>query len=198
MTGLRFALAAALALGLAGCKDEVVQDISPVEFSAETLGHFCQMNLVEHPGPKAQVHLEAVPGSPLFFSQVRDAIAFARAPEQIAPILAIYVNDMGAEGATWDAPGEGNWIDAEGAFYVVDSAREGGMGAPETVPFGTRPKAEAFASAEGGRVLTLDQITDDMVLAPVEMPGGLDDGLEGSAADDFEDRLRALSRQAEG
>ncbi|MBV0892369.1 nitrous oxide reductase accessory protein NosL [Paracoccus sp. Z118] len=198
MTALRLTVAAALMLGLAGCKEEMAQDISPVEISAQTLGHFCQMNLVEHPGPKAQVHLEAVPGSPLFFSQVRDAIAFARAPEQIAPILAIYVNDMGADAATWDVPGEGNWIDAEGAFYVVGSAREGGMGAPETVPFGTRPEAEAFASADGGRVLTLDEITDDMVLAPVEMTGEAGDGADGPAADDFEDRLRALSRQAEG
>ncbi|WP_370878626.1 nitrous oxide reductase accessory protein NosL [Pararhizobium capsulatum] len=42
---------------------------------------------------------------------------------------------MGAVGATWERPGNGNWILASNAFYVVGSARQGGMGAPETVLF---------------------------------------------------------------
>lgn len=176
------------ALTLSACKQEVAQDIGPQEFTAESLGHYCQMNLLEHPGPKAQVVLEGMPT--LFFSQVRDAIAYQRAPEQMAPILAIYVNDMGAPGASWDVPGEGNWIDADVAFFVVGSAREGGMGAPETVPFSTRAAAQGFADAEGGTVLELGAIRDDMVLAPVDM-GDEDD-------DDYLRRLRALSQPAGG
>ncbi|MBU3030583.1 nitrous oxide reductase accessory protein NosL [Paracoccus sp. XHP0099] len=185
----RTVLLALALLGLVACRDEVAQDVSPVEVSAETLGHFCQMNLLEHPGPKAQVHLEGVPGGPLFFSQVRDAIAYARAPEQMAPILAIHVNDMGADGATWEMPGDGNWIDADAAFYVLGSGREGGMGAPETVPFASRAAAENFAAREGGRVLTLAEIPDAAVLAPVEQGGP-----QAAPDDDFEQRLRALSR----
>ena len=65
-------------LALAACKEEVVQTTDPVGLTAESIGHFCQMNLLEHPGPKAQVHLEGLPGAPLFFSQVRDAVAYAR------------------------------------------------------------------------------------------------------------------------
>ncbi len=187
MTLSKPALLLAACLALSACKEEVAQDLAPLDMNAETLGHYCQMNLLEHPGPKAQVHLEGMPGA-LFFSQVRDAIAYSRAPEQMAPILAIYVNDMGAVGASWEIPGQGNWMPAEGAFYVVGSAREGGMGAPETVPFGTRAAAEAFAGAEGGVVLTLPEIADDMVLAPVET----------GPEDDFLDRLRALSPAAGG
>lgn len=190
---MRPALILALCLSLAACKQEVAQDITPVELSAETLGHFCQMNLLEHPGPKAQVHLEGMPGTPLFFSQVRDAIAYGRLPEQSHPILAMQVNDMGAAGATWDDPGRGNWIDADDAFYVLGSAREGGMGAPEAVPFGTRDAAEAFAAREGGTVMRLGDIPDDLVLTPEET-GPADAGDDA----DFEDRLRALSRPAEG
>lgn len=182
-------LVAALAL-LAGCKEEVTQDVSPRDMTPQTLGHYCQMNLLEHPGPKAQVFLEGML-APLFFSQVRDAIAYARAPEQVAPILAIYVNDMGAAGATWEKPGDGNWIAADKAFYVVGSARQGGMGAPETVPFSSRDKADAFASAEGGQVLALADITDAMVLTPVET------GADQEADDaDFRDRLRTLPDKA--
>ncbi|GGF72843.1 NosL copper chaperone [Paracoccus acridae] len=190
---MRPALILALCLSLAACKQEVAQDTTPVELNAETLGHFCQMNLLEHPGPKAQVHLEGMPGTPLFFSQVRDAIAYGRLPEQSHPILAMQVNDMGAAGATWDDPGQGNWIDADDAFYVLGSAREGGMGAPEAVPFGTRDAAEAFAAREGGTVMRLGDIPDDLVLTPEETrPADTADDA------DFEDRLRALSRPAEG
>jgi copper chaperone NosL len=117
-----------------------------------------------------------------------------RGPEQVAPILALYVNDMGRTGATWDRPGDGNWIPADEAFYVLGSARAGGMGAPEAVPFSTRERAEDFALAEGGRVLTLADITDDMVLAPVE--AGADQGGEDDA--DFDGRLRALPNKAGG
>ena len=183
----------ALCLGLAACKEEVAQNTTPVELTAETLGHFCQMNLLEHPGPKAQVHLEGMPGTPLFFSQVRDAIAYARLPEQSHPILAMQVNDMGASGATWEVPGKGNWIDAADAFFVLGSGREGGMGAPEAVPFATQDAADAFAAQEGGTVMRLSDIPDDLVLTPEET------GPTDTADDaDFENRLRALSRPAEG
>lgn len=190
------ALALALILALGACKDEVIQDLSPVAMTEETLGHYCQMNLLEHPGPKAQVHLAGLPGMPLFFSQVRDAIAYARAPEQMAPILAIYVSDMGAPGSSWDLPFDGNWIAAETAHFVLGSGREGGMGAPEAVPFASLDAARAFAAAEGGTVLSLAQIPDDAVLAPLESLAPDDDD-EGSEAL-FQQRLRALSDAADG
>lgn len=187
---LRLILMAVL-LSVSACTEEVAQNIAPQDMTAETLGHYCQMNLLEHPGPKAQVHMKNMP-APLFFSQVRDAIAYARAPEQIAPILAIYVNDMGAGGATWEQPGDGNWIDAGKAFFVVGSVRAGGMGAPETVPFASRADAEAFVKTEGGTVLELSAITDDMVLTPVEQ-----NPAEGGDAD-YEGRLRALPNAVGG
>lgn len=186
-----------LILGISACKQDVAQDITPLDMTAETLGHFCQMNLTEHPGPKAQVHLEGMPGMPLYFSQVRDGIAYTRMPEQSHPILALYVNDMGAKGATWDDPGPGNWILASEAWFVIGSQREGGMGAPETVPFHSQQAAQDFARTEGGEVLRLDAISDDTVLIPfdTELPvTGADDADDA----DYEERLRALSRPTGG
>ncbi len=179
---------------LAGCQQKTAQDTTPQDMTAETLGHYCQMNLLEHPGPKGQVFLEGMP-APLFFSQVRDVIAYMRGPEQMAPIVAVYVNDMGAPGATWDHPGDGNWIAVDKAVYVVGSTRQGGMGAPETVPFSSTEKAQSFARAEGGRVLALDEITDDMVLTPVETEPKSDAGNDDA---DFQERLRALPNKAGG
>lgn len=180
---------------LAACQQEAAEKPQAVAMTEVAVGHFCQMNLLEHEGPKAQVLLEGMPGDGvLFFSQVRDAIAYMRAPEQIAPILAVYVNDMGAKGATWQDPGAGNWIAADAAFYVVGSPRPGAMGVAETIPFASRDTAERFAMAEGGRVLTLAEITDGMVLAPDETPAGAVDDND----DDYESRLRALSPPAGG
>ena len=94
---LTIMLLAAL-LAVSACKEEVKQDVTPQELTAQTLGHYCQMNLLEHPGPKAQVHLQGMP-APLFFSQVRDAIAFMRAPEQIA-LARQWADQMVFEGFT--------------------------------------------------------------------------------------------------
>jgi len=190
---LRSALFVAALTLLSACKDEVAQSTTPQDMTPETLGHYCQMNLLEHPGPKAQIFLEGI-AAPLFFSQVRDAIAYMRGPEQVAPILAVYVNDMGKADATWSRPGNGNWIVADKAFYVLGSARAGGMGAPEAVPFSSRERAEDFVRAEGGRVLALADITNDMVLAPVD--AGADQGDDADA--DFNGRLRALPNKAGG
>jgi copper chaperone NosL len=178
------------ALLLTACQEEK-QDISPVELTETATGYYCQMQLLEHPGPKAQVHLEGAPGKPLFFSQVRDAIAYSRLPEQDGVILAIYVNDMGAAGATWETPGVMNWIAADKATYAVGSGVEGGMGAPELVPFSDPDKAADFAAAKGGTVMALSDVPDSAVIAPVDQSGH--DGMEGDA--DFNNRLKSLSEK---
>ncbi len=154
-------------LALAACSPKGADGPpQPVAMTEETLGHYCQMNLTEHPGPKAQVHLAGL-AEPLFFSQVRDAIAYQRMPEQSHAIRAIYVSDMGAA-PSWEEPGTENWIIAESAVYVVDADIVGGMGAPELVPFSTPDQALAFMADHGGSRMTLETIPDAMVLAPVE------------------------------
>jgi copper chaperone NosL len=179
---------------LAACKQQTAALPEPVTLSAEAIGYYCQMNLMEHPGPKAQVHLDGLPGKPLFFSQVRDAVAYQRMPEQSHAILGVYVSDMGAAGATWDQPGADNWITVDNAHYVVGSRRQGGMGAPELVPFADPAKAAAFAAQHGGRVMTLADIPDADVLTPVEVKGDI--GADDDA--DFEERLRKLSDETGG
>ncbi len=172
---------------LAACQQEAAEKPEAVTMTEVAVGHFCQMNLLEHPGPKAQVHLDGLAGTPLFFSQVRDAVAYLRMPEQSHTIAAVYVSDMG-NAPSWEEPGRDNWTLAETAHYVIDSGRAGGMGAPEVVPFADRPAAERFAAAHGGRVVGLDDIPDAAVLAP-QIAGDEGD------ADDFKMRLRALSEE---
>lgn len=184
---MRVLLMSLVVMAATACKDETAQDTSAVALTREAVGHYCQMHLLEHDGPKAQAHLAGLPGAPLFFSQVRDVVAFVRMPEQSHEILQVWVSDMGAPGATWDAPGPANWIAATDAVFVVGGRAVGGMGAPEIVPFSAPDKAAAFAASHGGQVMTLAEIPDSAVLAPVALEDDEDDA-------DFNARLRALSR----
>jgi copper chaperone NosL len=147
----------------------------PAELTGEAIGHYCQMIVIDHAGPKAQVHLVGQ-AEPLWFTQIRDAIAFQRSPEETADVAAFFVNDMGAA-ASWEQPGTDNWIDARVAHYVIGSNRRGGMGAPELVPFSSRDRADDFAGRHGGKVFGFAAITDAMVLSPVDVdPQSPDNG----------------------
>ncbi|PVH30260.1 nitrous oxide reductase accessory protein NosL [Pararhodobacter oceanensis] len=179
-------------LALAACEDELATLPAAVTMDAEAVGHYCQMNLLEHPGPKAQVHLSGME-HPLFFSQVRDAVAYQRMPEQSHAITVIYVSDM-SHGADWAEPGADNWIPADTAHYVIGADIAGGMGAPELVPFSSAEDAAAFTREHGGEVTRLADIPDTLVLAPVEF----EDHSSAGDDDDFRQRLLDLSRDLEG
>ena len=188
----RLLLPLLLVAALAACRDEAASRPGPVAMTLESTGHFCQMNLLEHPGPKAQVHLEGQP-HPQFFSQVRDAVAYRLMPEQEGIIVATYVSDM-ARAPSWAEPGADNWIDAADAFYVAGSAQAGGMGAPELIPFGTEAAAQEFADANGGSVMRLDDIPPELALAPASPADAGPPGTSGDD-DDYLARLQALGAE---
>lgn len=168
MTTHRAATLAALALALAalaGCRDEAVAP-APVDLTEEAVSFFCQMHILDHGGPKGQVHLEGMP-APLFFGQVRDLVAYLKAPERDARIVASYVNDMGAA-PRWSEPGIGNWIAAEAAVFVVGAGVAGGMGAPEVVPFADPAAAADFIARHGGRAVALTDIPEAAVFGAVD------------------------------
>ncbi|SFJ42282.1 nitrous oxide reductase accessory protein NosL [Celeribacter neptunius] len=173
-------------LALGACRDDRLARPDPVEMTPEAVGFYCQMTLLEHAGPKAQIHLDGMP-APIFFSQVRDAIAYLQMPEQNYAVTATYVQDM--SGATWDAPG--GWVEVSEPIYVIDSDMRGGMGAPEFVPFTDPSAAQAFVRDHGGRLKELSDISTAEALGP--------DGRQIEPPDentsDIEARLSALSAQ---
>ena len=163
MTKLRAALELLLVLALGACDEPPPKAPPPAaRMTAESVGYYCQMYVLEHDGPKAQLHLESQT-APFWFSQVRDLVAFLRRPDEPRDIAVAYVSDMG-RAPSWTRPGEDNWIDAKSAVYVIESRLAGGMGAPEAVPFGMRAAAEAFVRERGGRIVPLDGIPDAYVL----------------------------------
>jgi copper chaperone NosL len=147
---------------LSGCDEKVVQP-EPVGLTREASGHYCQMIIVDHPGPKAQV-FEVGRSEPLWFSSVRDALFYLKLPGEAQRVSATYVHDMG-KASSWERPqDDGIWIEAAAAIYVIGSSRRGGMGAPETVPFAQKSEAETFARRFGGSVVAFDDIPTDDVL----------------------------------
>ncbi len=119
----------------------------PQELTRDAVGYFCNMTVVEHKGPKGQIFLTDRE-QPLWFTSVRDTMAFTMLPGEPKNIAAIYVTDMGR--ASWDTPEPGIWIDAHTAFYVLGSDRIGGMRAQEVVPFAKRADADLFVQRHGG------------------------------------------------
>ena len=162
-------LAAVLLLGACG-DEETRQGASvpaPVEITRDAIGHYCNMIVADHTGPKGQIHIEGRE-EPVWFSSVRDTIVFTLLPEEPRNIAAIYVNDMGR--ASWDSPEADTWIDARRAWYVVGSDRRGGMGAPEAVPFADKADAETFVGRHGGQIVAFDAVPRDYVLSDASEP----------------------------
>ncbi|MCK5041515.1 MAG: nitrous oxide reductase accessory protein NosL [Sphingomonadales bacterium] len=136
----------------------------PHNLADDDVSYFTSMVIVEHNGPKGHVIVEGE-DKPLWFSSVRDTLAFTRLPEETRKILAIYLTDM-SKADTWDNPDNSTWAEAENLFYVVGSSKMGGMGQAEMVPFSIVSDAETFSQEFGGTVVTLDEIATDLILSP--------------------------------
>lgn len=152
----------ALSFLLFACENKSEGDVPPAQtLTREASGYYCLMTVLNHSGPKGQVILNDQPNA-IWFTSVRDTIAFTLSPEEPKNIAAIYVNDM--TDADWNNPGIDNWIDAGKAWYVIDSKQAGGMGAPEAVPFASREKAEQFMREQGGSVYKLADIPHEYIM----------------------------------
>jgi len=154
---------AAFFIFLAGCsQEEKTEIIAPFALTDSAMGRYCGMNVLEHPGPKGQIILSPA-NEPVWFSSARDTIAFTMLPEEPKSIGAIYVSDM-AKAPNWEEPGAENWVDAHKAFFVIESAAVGGMGAQEAVPFSTQEAAKEFVAEKGGRIVRFAEMPEAYVL----------------------------------
>jgi len=150
-------------LALTACgPDDVVELPKPVNLNQEASGYFCNMTILDHPGPKAQAFVKGS-DAPFWFTSARDAIAFSILPESANAVAVMYVTDM-ATVESWENTAKGNWIKAEAAFYVIESSKRGGMGAAEAVPFGTMKSATGFQGEFGGKVVKYADVPRSYVL----------------------------------
>lgn len=157
------ALACLVPLALAGCGEKEAAKLPPPHrMTADAVGHYCGMNVLEHPGPKGQIFAASLI-EPVWFSSVRDTLAFTMLPDEPKDIQAIYVSDMG-KAPSWDKPGAENWVEARKAQFVIGSRVKGGMGGDEAVPFSDKSAAEKFVAENGGRIVAFSDVPRDYVL----------------------------------
>jgi len=153
------------ALVLACAEQENLEKPAPASLTREDTGYFCGMIVDDHQGPKSQIYT-AGQNKPIWFTTVRDGIAFTLLPEETGIVSAFYVTAM--DNGEWQHPEArpSNWIEADQAWYVVQSSKLGSMGAAETIPFIDQQAAEEFTSEFGGVVLRLNDISQHYVLGP--------------------------------
>lgn len=158
---------AALALGGCDARDDQTASV-PLEIGAQTSCALDGMLLADFPGPKGQIHYGQ--GQEVdWYCDTMELLASLLAPEQLRPVKAAWVQDMGQ--ADWQRP-RGHWIDARKAWYVLGSRRRGSMG-PTAASFSAEDAARTFAQTHGGRVLRYTDIKPEMV----DLTGGaLHDG----------------------
>lgn len=155
---------ACAALLLAACgKTAAPPPPAPHDVTMDAVGYFCSMNLIEHDGPKGQIFARERPDTPLWFSTVRQALAYNILPDMPKGIAVIYVTDT-AQQRAGVTNGPALWIDARKAFYVIESRLQGGMGGEDAFPFLQQEAAQAFAAQNGGRVLPFAEIPEDYIL----------------------------------
>lgn len=157
---LGLAAAGLMSVALVGCGDKSANEHrhGAEEITAETTCELDGMSLADYPGPKAQIQY-ADQDHASFFCDTVELFSMLLEGEQVRPLRAVFVQDMGQ--ADWDNP-KGHWINAKTAFYVVGSEREGSMG-KTIASFAKKEDAENFAKTYGGKVFAFADIKPGMV-----------------------------------
>jgi len=140
------------------CGQQAATATGPQEIQAGTSCDLDGMLLADYPGPKAQIHYHDRP-EPQFLCDTVEMFSLLLKPEQLRPVRAVYVQDMGQ--ADWERP-VGHWVDAKQAYFVRGSKRRGSMG-PTLASFAQRTDAEAFVKQWGGELHAFAQVTVEMV-----------------------------------
>ncbi len=160
-----------LTLILTACQPSNKEEVpKPKMPTGEAIGYFCNMFISEHEGPKSQVHLTGN-SEPLWFTTVRDGVAYTRLPEESKTVAALYVTAIDST-PTFNLGHPENfqnsWVAADWAVYVIDSRLRGGMGAMEAFPFRDPSMANQFIEIYGGRIVELADIPEEYVLGNSE------------------------------
>lgn len=119
----------------------------------------CGMEIEPQPGPRAEAY---VAGKLVKFGSTRDFFAFVAQPDIVHELGALYVQDSAR--INWEHPGGDpkTFVNARMATYVGWQRKQGEMG-PTFASFQKRADAEAFRKANGGVLMSFNQVTAEVV-----------------------------------
>ncbi|MBL1141214.1 MAG: copper resistance protein CopZ [Proteobacteria bacterium] len=139
------------------------QSYTPQVVTRDAIGYYCNMIVEDHSGPKGQIILTNKEKA-IWFTSIRDAIAFSMLPDEPKNIASFFVTAM--DEAEWEHPEAqvDNWIKAQSAWFVINSAQRGGMGQMEAIPFKHKQSANSFISKHGGEILSYTEIPENYIL----------------------------------
>ncbi len=147
-----------LLLASAGCSnnEDAVSDGTPNDLTRSAVCLIDGMILADHPGPKGQAIFKD--GKHHYFCDTKGLFSSLFDPNYKVKIKQAFVQDFGQR--EWGSYND-RWIDAESAFYVMDSKKFGAMG-PTLVSFSKRADADSFVAEFGGTVVTFSEITEEL------------------------------------
>jgi copper chaperone NosL len=153
-----------LTLVLLGCDNSSPKQIfTPQAVTRDAIGYYCNMIIEDHSGPKGQILLTNSEKA-IWFTSARDAVAFILLPDEPDNVAAFFVTAM--DQAEWNHPEKqiNNWVNAESAWYVINSKQRGGMGQMEVIPFKQQQSANNFITKHGGDIVSYVDIPRDYIL----------------------------------
>jgi len=128
------------------------------------------MLVMEFPGPKGQA-IDNKSGAVRKFCSTRDMLSWWLEPENHNQRATLYVHDMA--NTEWQHPDDRHLINAQDAFYVIGTPLPGAMG-PTLASYGSREAAEKVAQEYEGQVLTLEEITPEVLVGLMDAPHHFD------------------------
>ena len=160
MGNRKIAILSGICMWLVAACDSATSIPKPKELTSADVGHYCNMIVENHEGPKAHI-FEKGRSEPLWFTSVRDGLIYWTTPGEAQNPTAFYVSDMGQAEDWNNSTSKGIWIEAQKALFVINSEMRGGMGTSEAVPFGKHEQAMSFAERHGGDVVSFEEIPND-------------------------------------
>lgn len=156
-----FAVTTLTITGLTACspsqEEQAVKTAVAIEATDEC--HLCGMIIENFSGPKGQLfHRQDTKARK--FCSTRDALSYYFEPENKRNVVEIYVHDMAV--MPWDVLDDNHFIDGRKAWYVIESSKRGAMGAT-LASFAQKQDAQAFANEFGGKVLSFEELTPDII-----------------------------------
>ncbi len=132
--------------------DNSEKDISAINIDKTHICACDSMILIDYNGPKAQIVWTDKNRS--YYCEVREIFYEINDTIKNKRIKKIFVQDF--SNIKWGSYID-KWIEAEKAYYVVDSKKDGAMGVTY-VPFSNIESAKSFMTEYGGKLLKFNQI----------------------------------------